>query len=188
MNWQRKLLLLAIGGLASIAPLQAVEIGQQLSACSLTKLSNSKQPIEMSDFAGKVLYLDFWASWCPPCAKSFPFLNELHQQYHNEGLQIIGINLDENPEDAEKFLVQYPAEFTLASDLSKQCAEGLGVPAMPSSYLIDRKGIIRHIHLGFRTNETQVLLRPVSGNGNFRNRSVVCRPGEQTSPDTVFDD
>ena len=157
MNWQRKLLLLAIAGLVSITPLQAVEIGQQLSACSLTKLSNSKQPIEMNDYAGKVLYLDFWASWCPPCAKSFPFLNELHQQYIHEGLQIIGINLDEEPEDAEKFLIQYPAKFTLASDLSKQCAETLGVAAMPSSYLIDRKGVIRHIHLGFRVGETQEL-------------------------------
>lgn len=157
MNWQRKLLLLGISGLVSIASLQAAEVGQQLSACSLTKLSNSKQPVEMNQFAGKVLYLDFWASWCPPCAKSFPFLNELHQQYQNEGLQIIGINLDEVAEDAEKFLTQYPAEFTIASDLSKQCAENLAVAAMPSSYLIDRKGIIRHIHLGFRAGETQEL-------------------------------
>ena len=161
MNWQRKLLLLAIAGLVSITPLQAAEIGQQLSACSLTKLSNSQQPIEMNDYAGKVLYLDFWASWCPPCAKSFPFLNEMHQQYHDKDLQVIGINLDEVPEDAEKFLIQYPAQFTLASDLTKQCAEDLGVTAMPSSYLIDRKGIIRHIHLGFRASETQELREKV---------------------------
>ena len=152
-----KLLLMGIVGLSSAMTLQSAEIGQQLNTCSLTKLSNSQQPIEMKEYAGKVLYLDFWASWCPPCAKSFPFLNGLHKEYHNQVLQIIGINLDEKPEDAEKFLVQYPAEFTLASDLSKQCAEELGVPAMPSSYLIDRKGIIRHIHLGFRSNETQEL-------------------------------
>ncbi|NOQ14377.1 MAG: redoxin family protein [Methyloprofundus sp.] len=160
MNWQRKLLL-GVGGLLSMMPLQAAEIGQQLSTCPLTKLSNSKQPIEMSKFAGKVLYLDFWASWCPPCAKSFPFLNELHRQYHDKGLQLIGINLDEKPADADDFLSQYPAEFTLASDLSKQCAEDLGVAAMPSSYLIDRKGVIRHIHLGFRASETQELREKV---------------------------
>ena len=157
MNGLLKLLLLGIVGLSPATTLQSAEIGQQLNACSLTKLSNSQQPIEMNEYAGKVLYLDFWASWCPPCAKSFPFLNELHQQYINEGLQIIGINLDEAPEDAEKFLTQYPAEFTLASDLTKQCAEDLGVAAMPSSYLIDRKGVIRHIHLGFRESETQEL-------------------------------
>ena len=162
MNWQRKLLLLGIVGLIPIASLQSAETGEKLSACALTKLSNSQQLIELNQFAGKVLYLDFWASWCPPCAKSFPFLNELHHQYHNKGLQIIGINLDEVPEDAEKFLNQHPAEFTLASDLSKQCAEDLGVAAMPSSYLIDRKGIIRHIHLGFRASETQDLREKVT--------------------------
>jgi len=136
-------------------------VGQKLSACPLTKLSNSTQPVELKSFTGKVLYIDFWASWCPPCAKSFPFLNELQQQYAQQGLQIIGINLDEEPEDAEKFLVQFPAKFTLASDLTKQCAEGLGVAAMPSSYLIDRKGIIRHIHLGFRAGETEALRKLV---------------------------
>ncbi len=156
MNWQPKLLL-GLVALMPIISLQATEVGQPLSACALTKLSNSQQAIEINQFTGKVLYLDFWASWCPPCAKSFPFLNALHQQYHQEGLEIIGINLDEVPADAEKFLIQYPAEFVLASDLSKQCAENLGVAAMPSSYLIDRKGIIRHIHLGFRAGETQVL-------------------------------
>lgn len=156
MTWQRKLLL----GILTLIPMsspQAVEVGQQLSACSLTRLSDSQQPVEMNKFAGKVLYLDFWASWCPPCAKSFPFLNELHQQHQNEGLQIIGINLDEEPAEAENFLTKNPAKFLLASDLSKQCAEDLGVAAMPASYLIDRKGIIRHIHLGFRASETQDL-------------------------------
>jgi len=156
MNWQQTLLLTLLG-LLSIASLQAAEVGQQLSPCSISKLSNSKQPIVMNEFAGKVLYLDFWASWCPPCAKSFPFLNKLHQQYHHEGLQIVGINLDESVADAEKFLTQYPAEFTIASDLTKQCAEDLGVAAMPSSYIIDRKGVIRYIHLGFRAGETQAL-------------------------------
>ena len=161
MNWQHRLLFLGIIGLIPITILQAAEPGQQLSVCPLTKLGNSQQTLELNNYTGKVLYLDFWASWCPPCAKSFPFLNELHQQYHNEGLQIIGINLDEVPEDAEKFLIKYPAEFTLASDLSKQCAEDLGVAAMPSSYLIDRKGVIRHIHLGFRSSETQELREKV---------------------------
>lgn len=148
-------------GLLSIASLQAAEVGQQLGPCLISKLSNSNQPIVMNEFAGKVLYLDFWASWCPPCAKSFPFLNKLHQQYHHEGLHVVGINLDESVADAENFLTQYPAEFTIASDLTKQCAEDLGVAAMPSSYIIDRKGVIRHIHLGFRAGETQALQEKV---------------------------
>ncbi|NOQ63395.1 MAG: redoxin family protein [Methyloprofundus sp.] len=160
MNSQRKLLLTLLG-LLSMPPLQAAEVGQPLSACSISQLSNSDQPILMDKFAGKVVYLDFWASWCPPCAKSFPFLNKLHQQYHDAGLQVVGINLDESIADAERFLTQYPAEFTIASDLTKQCAENMGVAAMPASYLIDRKGVIRHIHLGFRAGETQALQEKV---------------------------
>ncbi len=161
MNLLTKVLLLSITGFIPITQTQAVEVGQQFSACALTKLSNSNQSLEMGKYAGKVMYIDFWASWCSPCAKSFPFLNEMHQQYHQQGLQVIGINLDEAPKDADNFLSEHPAEFTLASDLSKQCAEDLGVAAMPSSYLIDRNGIIRHIHLGFRAGETQELREKV---------------------------
>jgi len=160
MNWQRTLLF-AIAGLVATAPIQSAEIGQKLSGCSLTTFSKQQRPLDMSQFSGKVLYLDFWASWCPPCAKSFPFLNRLNQQHHEQDLQIIGINLDENLADAEKFLSQFPAEFLVASDLSKQCAEKLGVAAMPSSYLIDRQGVIRHIHLGFRADETGELREKV---------------------------
>ena len=161
MNWRTNILLLSAVGLLSCSTLYAAEVGQKLSACPLTKLSNSAQAVELNSFSGKVLYVDFWASWCLPCAKSFPFLNELQQQYALEGLQVMGINLDEEPEDAEEFLLRFPAKFTLASDLTKQCAEDLGVVAMPSSYLIDRKGIIRHIHLGFRAGETEDLRKMV---------------------------
>lgn len=157
MNKLAKIVLCGVVSFIPVNFVQSAEVGQQLSPCALTKLKNSQQSLDLDNYSGKVMYLDFWASWCPPCAKSFPFLNEMHQQYHNEGLQIIGINLDENPDDAIKFLSEYPASFTLASDLSKQCAEELGVPAMPSSYLIDKKGVIRHIHLGFRAGETQAL-------------------------------
>lgn len=157
MNRLANILLLSIAGLLPFSSLHAAEVGHKLGACPLTQLSNSIQPVELKSFSGKVLYIDFWASWCPPCAKSFPFLNELQQQYAQQGLQIIGVNLDEQPEDAEKFLVKFPAKFTLASDLTKQCAENFGVAAMPSSYLIDRKGVIRHIHLGFRAGETEEL-------------------------------
>ena len=101
--------------------------------------------------------VDFWASWCGPCAKSFPFLNEMHQQLKDQGLQIVGINLDENMDEAKTFLATFPAGFTVMADVSKQCAKDFGVKAMPSSYLIDRKGIVHHIHLGFRPGEAKEL-------------------------------
>ncbi|PTN13226.1 TlpA family protein disulfide reductase [Nitrosomonas aestuarii] len=124
--------------------------------CELTTLDGA--PVEsLQSLKGKVVYVDFWASWCPPCAQSFPFLNQLQKDYGEQGLQIIGVNLDEKVADADKFLTRYPAEFTITTDPTKQCAKDFDVIAMPSSYLIDREGIVRYIHRGFRPGETKEL-------------------------------
>lgn len=132
----------------------AVDVGASLPECALEVMDN-KQNLSLSQYKGKVLYVDFWASWCGPCAKSFPFLNEMHEQFKDQGLQIVGVNLDENVNDAKAFLAKYPASFTVAADVSKQCAKDFAVKAMPSSYLIDRKGIVHHVHLGFKPGEAQ---------------------------------
>jgi thiol-disulfide isomerase/thioredoxin len=132
----------------------AVEVGAGLPECAL-EMMDSKQNLSLSQYKGKVLYVDFWASWCVPCAKSFPFLNEMHEQLSGQGLQIVGVNLDENLDDAKTFLAKYPASFTVAADVSKQCAKDFAVKAMPSSYLIDRKGVVHHVHLGFKPGEAQ---------------------------------
>lgn len=157
MNGLRNIIFLGLIGLLPVSVTHSAEVGEQLNTCPLTEFSKSHLPLNLQEYKGKVLYLDFWASWCPPCAKSFPFINQLHQQYQSQGLQVLGINLDESTEEAEQFLSKYPAEFTIVSDLSKHCAENIGVAAMPSTYLIDRKGVIRYIHLGFRASETAEL-------------------------------
>ena len=77
----------------------------------------------------------------------------MHGQLKEQGLQIVGVNLDENIEDAKTFLAKYPANFEIKADVSKQCAKDFEVKAMPSSYIIDRKGIVHHIHLGFKPGE-----------------------------------
>ncbi len=134
----------------------AAEHGDVPSSCSLTALDGT--PVHnLKELQGKVLYVDFWASWCPPCVRSFPFLNELEHDLKDQGLQVIGINLDEKIADAETFLDKYPVDFEIALDPDKQCATDFGVIAMPSSYLIDRKGVIRHVHRGFRTEEAKEL-------------------------------
>ena len=132
----------------------AVEAGSAMPACNLSPLGES-QSTDLSQYKGKVIYVDFWASWCGPCAKSFPFLNEMHEQLKGQGLQIVGVNLDENPDEAKAFLDKYPASFTVVADVSKQCAKDFQVKAMPSSYIIDRKGVVHHVHLGFRPGEAK---------------------------------
>ena len=136
------------------------EQGEISPPCALSVLESDQQT-DIQQYAGKVVYLDFWASWCPPCAKSFPFLNKLHHDLQAEGLVVIGVNLDEHEADAQDFLQRNPAEFLLASDHTKQCATDFNVRAMPSSYLIDRNGVIRHIHLGFRSGDREQLRNQV---------------------------
>ncbi|MBX3617085.1 TlpA disulfide reductase family protein [Nitrosomonas sp.] len=126
------------------------------SACDLTTL-DGKPALELQDLRGKVVYMDFWASWCPPCVKSFAFLNQLEQEMGEQGVHVIGVNLDEKVKDAQEFLTKHPANFSIVADPSKECAKALEVMAMPTSYIIDKKGNIRHVHQGFRPGETEEL-------------------------------
>jgi peroxiredoxin len=140
--------------LACIGSGQAAEPGKAAPNCQLGTLAAGPGKT-LADYRGQVLYVDFWASWCGPCAQSFPHLNRLHQDLKAQGLQVVAVNMDENPADAKAFLARHPAEFEVLSDAGGQCATEFGVKAMPSSYLIDRQGVIRQVHLGFRPGEAQ---------------------------------
>lgn len=123
--------------------------------CSLS-LDEPTQNIKLQDYLGKVVYVDFWASWCPPCLKSFPYMNQLHQQFSAQGLKIIAVNLDEQREDADHFTRETPHAFSVAFDnQNRDCAGVFGVKAMPSSYLIDKKGRIRQAFMGFKSEEVE---------------------------------
>ena len=139
-----------------IASVSATNTGQPIPACPLAPLGETKTT-DLQQYKGHVVYVDFWASWCVPCAHSFPFLNELHHEFKDKGLQIVGINMDENAGDAKAFLAKTPAQFTIVADTSTQCAKDFDVKAMPSSYLIDRKGVVHHVHQGFRSEDIKEL-------------------------------
>ena len=130
----------------------ASDLPRPAPQCELTSLSNS-QTINLQQFKGKVVYVDFWASWCGPCATSFPFMNNLSRDLKAQGLEVIGVNLDENLEESRQFLEQQPADFIIASDSEQHCAKQFELKAMPSSYLIERNGFIRHVNIGFRPGE-----------------------------------
>jgi len=133
----------------------AAAMGENSPDCVLTSLNNT--PVHFHEYTGKVLYVDFWASWCTSCVQSFPFLNQLTHEFGEQGLHIIGVNLDEKVDDALAFLGHHPSHFTIANHGSEQCAKSFEVQAMPSSYLIDKHGVIRHIHQGFREGEMEEL-------------------------------
>jgi len=116
---------------------------------------NSKLQLEQAIKAnhGKVIYLDFWASWCGPCRKSFPWMNKMQNKFKNQGFTVISVNLDAKKELAEKFLVENPAEFTVIYDAKGLTARHFKIQGMPSSMLIDRYGEVKVAHSGFFTKK-----------------------------------
>ena len=98
------------------------------------------KPVALSTYKGKIVVLDFWASWCGPCRKSFPFLEGMQARYAPQGLAIIGLSLEDDDEAVETFLEEVPASFTIARDPSGRAGEAFGVVAMPTTFLLDRDG------------------------------------------------
>jgi thiol-disulfide isomerase/thioredoxin len=104
---------------------------------------------------GKVVLVDFWASWCAPCLHSFPWMNELHAKYSNGGLVIVAVNVDQDRALADAFLKKVPAQFRVEYDQSGNLAKQFGVENMPTSFLIDRNGQVRVRHAGFREKQRE---------------------------------
>lgn len=109
--------------------------------------------LDLEAHAGKVVVVDFWASWCVPCRRSFPWLNEMQARYADDGLVIIGVNLDASADDARQFLSEVPAAFSIHFDPAGDLAREFDVVAMPSSYVFGRDGALHTRHLGFRVGD-----------------------------------
>lgn len=131
----------------------AIADDRPLPACSLNLGAGNG----FDQFKGKVLYIDFWASWCVPCLLSFPFMNDLQKVYGSHGLQVVAVNVDEKPSDATAFLAKHPPGFLVAPGPNGPCAQAFGVASMPTSFLVDRKGAIRATHSGFRAGDADGL-------------------------------
>lgn len=108
-------------------------------------------PTGLAPVEGKVVWVDFWASWCVPCRRSFPWMNTMQRKYGEQGLQIIAVNLDKERAAADGFLAEVPAEFSLRFDPAGHLAREFKVQSMPSSYLLDADGNVLASHFGFRT-------------------------------------
>lgn len=109
--------------------------------------------LDLSAYAGRVVLVDFWASWCTPCRRSFPWMNRMLERYADEGLSVVGVNLDADRDEAAGFLAETPARFDIVYDPEGQIARKYDVIGMPSSYLIGRNGELLESHIGFRRHE-----------------------------------
>ena len=111
--------------------------------------NSANEVVDLSKYKGKVVYLDFWASWCVPCRKSFPWMNKMRDRYSAENLAIVAVNLDKEAHLAQAFLKQHPANFDVLFDAEGRSAKKYQIPGMPTSILFDPSGKVISAHSGF---------------------------------------
>lgn len=158
--------LISLGTVASVA---ALDVGSRAPEIGLNDLNG--RAIRMSRLRGKVVIVDFWASWCDPCREAMPVLNRLYRRYRRRGLVVVGVSVDRTAGNARGFLRRTPVSFPIVHDARQQVAGRFGPPRMPSSYLIDRRGVVRYVHEGFRRGDGRRLeeqVRSLLGGGGRR--------------------
>ena len=157
-------LLLLIGWCIVAAPAFAVATGETAPPLALPDAGG--KPVTLDSLRGRVVYVDFWASWCGPCKRSFPWMNEMAQKYGGKGFAIVAVNVDKKREDAENFLKVLPASFTVVYDPEGKAPAAWSVKAMPSSYLVDATGKVVLVESGFkdeRKGEVEAAIRAALG-------------------------
>src|SRR5262245_28515817 len=140
-------------GLALIAgPAAALDSGERMPEIGIKDLSGNA--VSLASLKGKVVIVDFWATWCGPCKESMPVLEKLHKKYGSQGLVVVGVSVDEEAANVGPFIKKMKVSFPIVHDASHKVADRFKPPKMPSSYVIDRKGIVRHVHEGFHAKDS----------------------------------
>ena len=113
--------------------------------------------LSLKQYQGQVVYVDFWASWCPPCLKSLPVLDELQKEFSDQGFQVLAINVDKDVAAAREFFAERGASYPSLSDPKGRLPRQFGLETMPTSYLIDREGRVHWIHEGFKKKDVETI-------------------------------
>jgi thiol-disulfide isomerase/thioredoxin len=117
-------------------------------------LPTANGTVVLDSLRGRVVLVDFWASWCVPCRGSFAWMKSMHERYSSKGLSIVAINLDKERPAADAFLADVKVPFTVAFDPRGRTAESFRVQAMPTSFIVSPSGAIVYTHLGFDPKKT----------------------------------
>lgn len=141
-------LLAALLALPERAPAVAPQAPQTLAAAEAAGL-------DLTPYAGKVVYLDFWASWCPPCRSSFPWMSDLEQRLGRRGLVVVTVNVDTDAAAADRFLATRGDSLTVIRDPQGELAEAWHLEGMPYSFVYGRDGHLRSAHLGFAQGDEE---------------------------------
>jgi cytochrome c biogenesis protein CcmG/thiol:disulfide interchange protein DsbE len=153
---------LILAALLASSAAWGLEVGAPLPALAAPALEDPARSVSFAATRGDVVYVDFWASWCGPCRQSMPLLESMQQKYGKRGFRVIGVNKDVSVADAQRFLRQVPVGFTLVHDGGDKLAQAFDVKAMPSGYLVDRRGVVRFVHRGFTSASEAALEREVT--------------------------
>jgi thiol-disulfide isomerase/thioredoxin len=150
LKMKRLLLSVLLGALPSLAALSA-------SAQQVGSAAPAVTGVESAMLKGKVVVVDFWASWCAPCKRSFPWWNEMQAKYGARGLQVVAVNVDKQRADADAFLARTTPRFALAFDAEGETPKRFQVRAMPTSVLIGTDGRVLLRHEGFKDDDRAAL-------------------------------
>ena len=131
------------------------DIGE--TAIDFSGTTNTGEVVSLSSFQGKVVVLDFWASWCGPCLVEMPFLIEVYDELENPELEILAINLDEEQDYMNEFLERLDAQpkFPIILDPAGDIAQHYDLQGMPTTVFIDRAGVTQYVHTGFKKKDKQ---------------------------------
>jgi thiol-disulfide isomerase/thioredoxin len=130
-------------------PLHAQEPALPFSGVAI----NTGEQISLADYRGKVVLVDFWASWCPPCLDSLPAYDRMRQEIGTEEFEIIAVNVDEYTEDGLKFLQEHPVGYPVLADPDGEIGIPWGIRTLPRSFLLDREGRIVAKHKRFKSGD-----------------------------------
>jgi cytochrome c biogenesis protein CcmG/thiol:disulfide interchange protein DsbE len=150
---------LAAGLATFAASADALSAGARAPEIGMNDMSGRR--VTIGGLRGRVVIVDFWASWCEPCEAEMPVLERLQRTYGGQGLTVIGVSQDREVENARQFLSRTRVSFANVHDQGNQIARRYAPDRMPSSYVIDRNGVVRHVHSGFRASDADALEREV---------------------------
>ena len=133
------------------SPRPHAAVGEPAPELVLPSLRQGNDPVRLSDYRGKVVYLDFWSSWCAPCRRAMPQLDALRQEYSRKDFEVVGVNVDTIAADARRFLERVPVSYPIAADPAGHTARRFGVDTLPALVVIDGRGVIRDVLRGSAT-------------------------------------
>jgi peroxiredoxin len=143
---------LAVLVLVALAvPAGAVTLQDQAPDFTLKSLEGSN--LRLEEYRGQVVLINFWASWCGPCRQEMPLLDRLHQRYLDTGFAVLGINVEGEEAPARNLIDRIPVTFPVLIDQEQRVSELYELEAMPSTVVVDRDGVVRYIHRGYKPGD-----------------------------------